>query len=72
MVHVIGVHLYLENEMVFRALRWTGTPEILEPDKCVRWSWWRPEALPEPVVPYARAAIDGIRAGRLYTEMGWT
>ncbi|MGW1788241.1 NUDIX hydrolase [Streptomyces tubercidicus] len=59
-------------QMVFRARRWTGTPEILEPDKCVSWSWWRPEALPEPLVPYTRAAIDGVRAGRLYTEMGWT
>ncbi|MGY4985609.1 NUDIX domain-containing protein [Streptomyces nigrescens] len=58
-------------QMVFRARRWTGTPEILEPDKCVNWCWWRPEALPEPLVPYTRAAIDGIRAGRLYTEMGW-
>ncbi|MFI2264136.1 NUDIX hydrolase [Streptomyces tubercidicus] len=59
-------------QIVFRARRWTGTPEILEPGKCVSWSWWRPEALPEPLVPYTRAAIDGIRAGRLYTEMGWT
>jgi|GEM_PF-649046 len=59
-------------QLVFRARHWTGTPEILEPDRCVSWSWWRPEALPEPLVPYARAAIDGIRAGRLYTECGWT
>ncbi|MFF3543817.1 NUDIX domain-containing protein [Streptomyces platensis] len=59
-------------QLVFRARRWTGTPEVLEPDRCVSWSWWRPEALPEPLVPYARAAIDGIRAGRLYTEWGWT
>ncbi|MGA5561324.1 NUDIX hydrolase [Streptomyces platensis] len=59
-------------QLVFRARHWTGTPEILEPDRCVSWGWWRPEALPEPLVPYARAAIDGIQAGRLYTEWGWT
>jgi hypothetical protein len=34
-------------------------------------NWWPPQELPEPVVPYTLAAIDGIRAGRLYTEMGW-
>ncbi|WP_245698496.1 NUDIX hydrolase [Streptomyces lydicamycinicus] len=59
-------------QLVFRARHWTGTPEVLEPDRCVSWSWCRSEALPEPLVPYARAAIDGIRAGRLYTEWGWT
>ncbi|MFF4960748.1 NUDIX hydrolase [Streptomyces sp. NPDC001222] len=58
-------------QLVFRARRWEGTPELREPDKCLAWQWWRPDALPEPLVPYARAAIDGIRAGRLYTEMGW-
>lgn len=59
-------------QMVFRARRWTGVPEILEPDKCISWSWWRPEALPEPIVPYTRAAIEGIQSGRLYTERGWS
>ncbi|MCX4821343.1 NUDIX domain-containing protein [Streptomyces sp. NBC_01142] len=59
-------------QMVFRARRWEGRPEVREPDKCVSWDWWPVGALPEPVVPYTRAAIEGIRAGRLYTEMGWT
>ncbi|WP_433858889.1 NUDIX domain-containing protein [Streptomyces kronopolitis] len=59
-------------QMVFRARRWAGTPEIREPDKCKSWDWWPPDALPTPIVPYARAAIEGIRAGRLYTEVGWS
>ncbi|MFJ3641264.1 NUDIX domain-containing protein [Streptomyces sp. NPDC090108] len=58
-------------QLVFRARRWTGEPEVLEPDKCVSWGWWPPEALPEPTVPYLRAAVSGIRAGRPYTELGW-
>ncbi|WP_377273203.1 NUDIX domain-containing protein [Peterkaempfera sp. SMS 1(5)a] len=58
-------------QMVFRAHRWTGMPEVREPDKCLAWQWWDPDGLPAPVVPYARAAIDGIRAGRTYTELGW-
>ncbi|MFE2165627.1 NUDIX domain-containing protein, partial [Streptomyces sp. NPDC059447] len=56
---------------VFRARQWTGTPEVREPDRCVSWGWWPADALPEPIVPYTRAAIEGIRAGRPYTELGW-
>ncbi|MFI1283849.1 NUDIX domain-containing protein [Streptomyces sp. NPDC020858] len=59
-------------QLVFRAHRWEGTEQVREPDKCVGWEWWPADALPEPIVPYARAAIEGIRAGRLYTEMGWS
>lgn len=58
-------------QLVFRAHRWQGEPQVLEPDKCVSWGWWPADALPEPTVAYTRAAIDGIRSGRLYTELGW-
>lgn len=57
--------------LFFRARRWEGTPELREPDKCVAWRWWNAKELPEPLVPYARAAIEGIRAGHAYTELGW-
>ncbi|MFG2827325.1 hypothetical protein ACGFWI_07620 [Streptomyces sp. NPDC048434] len=59
-------------QVVFRARQWSGTPEVREPDKCTGWGWWHPDELPAPIVPYTRAAIEGIRAGRLYTEMGWS
>ncbi|WP_234326745.1 NUDIX hydrolase [Streptomyces sp. NRRL S-337] len=59
-------------QLVFRAQRWRGNPEIREPERCTRWGRWHPQALPRPLVPYTRAAIDGIQAGRLYTEMGWS
>lgn len=58
-------------QLVFRARQWTGTPQVREPDRCLSWDWWPADALPDRIVPYTRAAIDGIRAGRLYTEMGW-
>lgn len=59
-------------QVVFRARQWSGTPAVREPDKCTGWGWWHPDELPAPIVPYTRAAIEGIRAGRLYTEMGWS
>ncbi|MFD5618886.1 NUDIX domain-containing protein [Streptomyces yangpuensis] len=58
-------------QLVFRARRWRGEPRLREPDRCVSWNWWPLDALPEPIVPYARAALEGIRAGRPYTELGW-
>ncbi|MGW7358386.1 NUDIX hydrolase [Streptomyces sp. NPDC054802] len=58
-------------QLFFAAGRWEGEPRILEPDRCVRWTWWPLDALPDRTVPYTRAAIDGIRAGRSYTELGW-
>ncbi|MGW4271701.1 NUDIX hydrolase [Streptomyces seoulensis] len=58
-------------QLFFRARRWEGTPRLREPDKCAAWQWWNAEELPEPIVPYARAAIEGVRAGRVYTELGW-
>lgn len=58
-------------QLVFRVRRWQGTPEVREPDKCLAWQWWSPDALPEPLVPYTRKAIEAIGEGRLYTEMGW-
>ncbi|MFJ1864820.1 NUDIX domain-containing protein [Streptomyces sp. NPDC088097] len=58
-------------QLVFRARAWTGSPELREPDKCLEWDWFDPERLPEPVVPYARTAIEGIGRGRAYSETGW-
>ncbi|MCK7622314.1 NUDIX domain-containing protein [Streptomyces sp. RS10V-4] len=58
-------------QCVFRVRRWEGQPELREPDRCLAWRWWDPGRLPRQIVPYTRAAIDGVRAGRRYTELGW-
>ncbi|GGT57982.1 NUDIX hydrolase [Streptomyces purpureus] len=59
-------------QLFFRARHWEGTPQLREPDKCVAWQWCSAKDLPEPIVSYTRAAIEGIRAGRVYTELGWS
>ncbi|WP_284581544.1 NUDIX domain-containing protein [Streptomyces sp. 2P-4] len=72
LVHVVdGPGDRPRMQLVFRARAWAGTPEVREPDRCLSWDWWPADALPDRVVPYTRAAIEGIRAGRLYTELGW-
>nr|WP_307710200.1 NUDIX domain-containing protein [Streptomyces sp. V1I6] len=58
-------------QLFFTASRWAGEPAVREPDKCTAWTWWPLDALPERTVAYTRAAIDGIRAGTAYTELGW-
>ncbi|MFE7133529.1 NUDIX domain-containing protein [Streptomyces sp. NPDC057638] len=59
-------------QMFFRAARWTGEPQVLEPECCTEWKWWPREALPPDIVSYTRAAITAIAQGRTYTEPGWT
>lgn len=59
-------------QLVFQAHRWAGEPRLLEPDKCLGWGWWPADALPRNTVAYTRAAIEGIRRGRAYTELGWS
>ncbi|MEU8472688.1 NUDIX domain-containing protein [Streptomyces sp. NPDC029006] len=57
--------------LVFRARTWSGTPDVREPDRCVEWRFWNPKDLPTDVVPYTRQAIEGVLAGRLYSQRGW-
>ncbi|KIF00456.1 NUDIX hydrolase [Streptomyces sp. RSD-27] len=58
-------------QLVFRARRWQGTPEVREPDKCLTWRWWTPHELPDRLVPYTRTAVAAIAEGRAYSQMGW-
>lgn len=57
--------------LVFQAHAWSGTPQLLEPDRCVAWQWFSTQDLPAKVVPYTRQAIEGIVAGRSYSQTGW-
>jgi 8-oxo-dGTP diphosphatase len=47
----------------FTATTWTGTPRIVEPDKCADLRWFNLDALPTPVVPHELRVLDTIRAG---------
>ncbi|WP_093900031.1 NUDIX domain-containing protein [Streptomyces sp. Ncost-T10-10d] len=72
-VHLLDDHENAEPrlQLFFQASRWDGEPKVREPDRCTAWQWWPLDALPDPVVPYIRAAIEGILAGTAYTELGW-
>ncbi|WP_217131517.1 NUDIX domain-containing protein [Streptomyces sp. AC558_RSS880] len=71
-VHVVDAPGSLPlMQLVFRARRWEGTPEVRESDKCLTWQWWPRNELPDPIVSYTRTAITAITEGRPYSELGW-
>ncbi|GAA2255658.1 hypothetical protein GCM10010430_44340 [Kitasatospora cystarginea] len=43
---------------------WSGTPRILEPDRCSQIDWFPLAALPDDMVAYCRAGLDAYRAGQ--------
>lgn len=59
-------------QLFFRVHRWSGEPQVREPDRCRAWAWWPRAALPYPLVGYARTALEGITQGWTYTSVGWT
>jgi 8-oxo-dGTP pyrophosphatase MutT (NUDIX family) len=58
-------------QLFFAPARWSGTPRVLEPDRCTAWRFWPLNALPTDLVPYTRTALTAIRAGEPYSEVGW-
>ncbi|OII65528.1 NUDIX hydrolase [Streptomyces sp. CC53] len=71
-VHVVDAPGSLPlMQLVFRARRWEGTPEVREPDKCLTWKWWPARELPDRLVSYTRTAISSIAEGRAFSQMGW-
>ncbi|KIE25592.1 NUDIX hydrolase [Streptomyces sp. MUSC 125] len=71
-VHVVDTPGSLPlMQLVFRARRWEGAPEVREPDKCLTWKWWPARELPDRLVSYTRRAISSIAEGRAFSQMGW-
>ncbi|MEU4359970.1 NUDIX hydrolase [Streptomyces virginiae] len=71
-VHVVDTPGSLPlMQLIFRARRWEGTPEVCESDKCLDWQWWPRDELPDRIVSYTRTAITAIAEGHLYSQLGW-
>jgi 8-oxo-dGTP diphosphatase len=51
--------------------KWTGTPEILEPNKCDDLSWHSLDHLPENTLAYITFALNQYQKGSIYSEFGW-
>jgi 8-oxo-dGTP diphosphatase len=62
----------------FTTTSWSGTPQVMEPDKCDALGWYPLDELPEPIVPYVANALADVRAalrnggvGCGFSEFGW-
>lgn len=53
------------------ARRWSGQPEIREPDKCDELSWHPVDDLPDTVIAYVAAALAACRSSQLFSEFDW-
>jgi 8-oxo-dGTP diphosphatase len=65
-VHAVQVQHTGEQPRVgffFEATRWTGEPSNQEPDKCSAVRWFPMHDLPDSVIPYPAAGIDGYLTG---------
>jgi len=68
------MHRLAEEERLgffFRAERWSGPPINCEPDKCDDLAWFPLSEWPTNTIPYIRAALEHVLAGRPYSEFGW-
>lgn len=52
----------------FMVDRWSGQPQLMEPDKHNRLFWSPVESMPEMTIPYVRQAIELSLAGQAYSR----
>jgi 8-oxo-dGTP pyrophosphatase MutT (NUDIX family) len=58
-------------DFFFTARSWSGDPRIVEPLKCADLRWWPLDALPDPVVPHERLALDSLGTVTTYLTFGF-
>lgn len=72
LVHVLHRHKLKKDEtqlmLYFRATRFRGIPESLEPKKFEDVRWLPLESLPDEVSKHTRHVLENIRQGQIYSE----
>jgi len=58
-------------DIYFKAERWEGEIENREPQKCGGLEWFPLDALPENTIPEVRQALQDMRNGTFYSELGF-
>ncbi len=57
-------------DLFFRTNVWNGVPYNAEPNKCSEVCWAHPAELPSPMTPHVFEAINNVRQGQLFSELG--
>ncbi|MGW0860267.1 NUDIX domain-containing protein [Streptomyces sp. NPDC002690] len=55
----------------FEALRWSGEPRNMEPDRCCRIGFFAEDELPSPLLPQVAGALTALRDGTAFSVAGW-
>ena len=55
----------------FRCKKWKGRIKNPEPVKCEGWEWIDTNRLPKNIMPHLPDAIDGMRKGVFFSELGY-
>lgn len=55
----------------FEASSYSGTPSVMELDKCDHMDWFKQDDLPDTLIDHVAQAIDCINRGVDYSEFGW-
>jgi 8-oxo-dGTP diphosphatase len=58
-------------DFFFVARKWTGTPKIMEPDKCDCMDWFSLNNLPKNLLSYVKDAIKKYQDKIPFFESGW-
>lgn len=60
-----------QMDVYFRAEKYSGVPQNLEPDRCDEVAFYPLNQLPNPISPFIRAALDNVEQGKFFSEFGW-
>lgn len=57
-------------DMYFFVRRFSGTPAVMEPDKCAELGWFDVDNLPQDMIAFRRQDVKSCLAGVYYSEKG--
>lgn len=58
-------------DFFFLAIKWTGEPKNMEPNKCDELKWFNINDLPSNTIPCIRQVIENFKNKKVYSEFGW-
>jgi ADP-ribose pyrophosphatase YjhB (NUDIX family) len=58
-------------DFFFEVLKYSGTLQNCEPEKCDNLGWFALDNLPENTIPEVRQALAGLQDGIYYSELGF-
>jgi ADP-ribose pyrophosphatase YjhB (NUDIX family) len=58
-------------DFFFIVKKWTGTPKVMEKNKCDDMSWFPIAKLPKNTLPYVKKVVETYKDKTPFFEFGW-